>query len=38
VIDVVDGKSPSGWGHAATTAEATKLVNELPKSHPVGKK
>ncbi len=38
VIDLVDGKSPSGWGHAATTPEATKIVNELPKTHPIGKK
>ena len=38
VIDLADGKSPSGWGHAATTPEATKIVNELPKSHPVSKK
>jgi hypothetical protein len=37
VIDVVDGKSPSGWGHAATTPEATKIVNDLPKTHPIGK-
>ena len=38
VIDVVDGKSASGWGHAATTPDATKIVNELPKTHPIGKK
>ena len=38
VIDFVDGKSPSGWGHPATTAEATKIVAELPKTQPIGKK
>lgn len=30
--------SASGWGHAATTSEATKIVNALPTSHPIGKK
>jgi uncharacterized protein GlcG (DUF336 family) len=38
VIDIADGKSPSGWGHAATTPEATKIVNELPTTHPISKR
>ncbi len=38
VMDIADGKSPSGWGHAATTLEATKIVNELPTTHPISKK
>lgn len=38
MMDLVDGKSPSGWGHARTTAEATKIVDELPKTHPISKK
>lgn len=38
VLDIVDGKSAGGWGHAATTPEATKIVGELPKTHPLSKK
>jgi len=38
VLDMTDGKSQSGWGHPATTPEATALVNALPTSHPVRKK
>jgi uncharacterized protein GlcG (DUF336 family) len=38
VIDFADGKSASGWGHPATTPEATKIVSELPKTHPIAKK
>lgn len=37
VMDVTDGKSAGGWGHAATTPEATKIVTDLPKSHPIAK-
>lgn len=37
VIDINDGVSASGWGHPATTAEATAIVGKLPASHPVGK-
>jgi len=37
VVDFVDGKSASGWGHAATTPEATKIVNALPTTHPIAK-
>jgi len=37
VMDLADGKSPSGWGHAATTPEAAKIVNELPTTHPISK-
>ncbi len=38
VIDFADGKSPSGWGHPATTPEATEIVKNLPTTHPVAKK
>jgi uncharacterized protein GlcG (DUF336 family) len=38
VIDIADGKSASGWGHAATTPEATKIVHDLPTTHPISKK
>jgi uncharacterized protein GlcG (DUF336 family) len=34
VIDFADGKSASGWGHPATTPEATQIVDELPGTHP----
>lgn len=37
VMDFTDGKSASGWGHAATTPDATKIVNDLPKTHPTAK-
>ncbi len=37
-MDIVDGKSASGWGHAATTAEATELVKNLPTTAPIPKK
>jgi uncharacterized protein GlcG (DUF336 family) len=37
VVDFVDGASASGWGHAATTPEATRIVNDLPKTHPITK-
>ncbi len=37
VIDIVDGKSASGWGHPATTAEATEIVKGLPSTAPVAK-
>ena len=35
VVDFANGVSASGWGHAATTPEATKIVGELPKTHPI---
>ena len=35
VVDFANGSSPSGWGHAATTPDATKIVGELPKTHPI---
>ena len=38
VIDIVDGKSASGWGHAATSEAATALVKGLPTAVPVPKK
>jgi uncharacterized protein GlcG (DUF336 family) len=36
VIDITAGTSASGWGHPATTAEATAIVNALPTTHPIG--
>ena len=38
VIDIDGGKSASGWGHPATTPEATALVKALPVAVPVAKK
>ena len=38
VLDIANGKSVGGWGHPETTPEATRMVNELPKSHPLSKK
>ena len=38
VIDITDGKSASGWGHAATTPDATEIVKALPTTAPVSKK
>ncbi len=37
VLDFAGNFSPSGWGHAATTPEATTIVNDLPKTHPIAK-
>jgi len=37
VVDFADGKSPSGWGHAATTPAASAIVADLPKTHPIAK-
>ncbi len=37
VLDFTNGASAGGWGHAATTPEATKIVNDLPKTHPIAK-
>ena len=37
VIDITGGKSASGWGHAATSAEATEIVKGLPTAVPVAK-
>jgi len=36
-IDITDGKSASGWGHPATSPEATELVKNLPTTHPIPK-
>ncbi|MHC5212385.1 MAG: GlcG/HbpS family heme-binding protein [Planctomycetota bacterium] len=36
VLDFVDGKSASGWGHAGTTDAAKAIVDKLPETHPVG--
>jgi uncharacterized protein GlcG (DUF336 family) len=38
VLDIANGKSAGGWGHPETTPEATRIVNDLPKTHPVSKK
>jgi uncharacterized protein GlcG (DUF336 family) len=35
VLDFVDGTSPSGWGHAGTTAAAKAIVDRLPETHPI---
>jgi uncharacterized protein GlcG (DUF336 family) len=35
--DILDGKSASGWGHPATSPEATEIVKALPTSSPVSK-
>jgi len=35
VYDSVAGKSASGWGHAECSPKATKIAQELPKTHPV---
>jgi uncharacterized protein GlcG (DUF336 family) len=37
VIDIGNGISVSGWGHAATTPEATDIVKQLPLTAPIGK-
>lgn len=37
VCDFANGYSPSGWGHAATTMEATAIVEKLPTTHPIAK-
>ncbi len=38
VNDISDGKSAGGWGHAATSPEATKIAAALPTTHPISKK
>ena len=35
VYDSIDGKSAGGWGHAECSPKATKIAQELPKTHPV---
>lgn len=37
VLDIAGGVSASGWGHAATSEAATKIVNALPQTHPISK-
>ena len=37
VLDIAGGNSPSGWGHAATSEEASAIVEALPMSHPISK-
>jgi uncharacterized protein GlcG (DUF336 family) len=37
VLDFEGGKSPGGWGHPATTPEATRIVNDLPNTHAIAK-
>ncbi len=36
-IDITNGVSASGWGHPATTAEATEIVKNLPITAPISK-
>lgn len=38
VIDIENGKSAGGWGHPATTPEATVIVKALPTSAAIPKK
>lgn len=38
VIDIENGKSASGWGHPATSPEATVIVKALPTSAAIPKK
>jgi uncharacterized protein GlcG (DUF336 family) len=37
VVDFANGRSPSGWGHAATTDAATRIVEQLPTTHPLSR-
>jgi uncharacterized protein GlcG (DUF336 family) len=36
VLDLKDGRSAGGWGHAGTTDAAKVIVDGLPKTHPIG--
>lgn len=38
VNDIEEGHSPSGWGHPATTSEATEIAAKLPETHAIRKK
>ncbi len=38
VNDIEGGVSGSGWGHPVCADDAVKIANELPKTHPIGKK
>jgi uncharacterized protein GlcG (DUF336 family) len=38
VYDINAGVSASGWGHPQCSPEATRIAQELPKTHPVRKK
>ena len=35
VLDFSGNSSTSGWGHAATSPEASAIVNRLPETHPI---
>ncbi|MDM8547344.1 heme-binding protein [Candidatus Venteria ishoeyi] len=35
VNDIVDGTSPSGWGHPVCSPEATAIAKDFSKTHPV---
>jgi len=37
VFDISGGKSAGGWGHPECSPDATKIGNDLPKTHPVSK-
>jgi uncharacterized protein GlcG (DUF336 family) len=37
VVDWKNDASASGWGHAETTPDATKIVHALPQTHPIAK-
>ncbi len=36
ILDLQDGRSASGWGHAGTTDAAKVIVDGLPRTHPIG--
>ena len=36
VYDITNGVSAGGWGHAACSADATRIASEFPKTHPIG--
>ncbi len=37
VFDISGDKSAGGWGHPVCSADATKIGNDLPKTHPISK-
>jgi uncharacterized protein GlcG (DUF336 family) len=37
VFDIKNNASTGGWGHPECSPDATKIGNELPKSHPISK-
>ena len=37
VFDISGGRSAGGWGHPECSPDATKIGNDLPKTHPISK-